>query len=139
MREIKQRRGFAVASDDGVMEQRPVLRSKTAPDNKAMQQAETHRGFRADCGGIAESDAVLSTESGKRDAVPGHASIAVSGLRVVVVPASPRSLLASSFGGSPLRRRFVVAIAVRSASRARHSQSLQRTASPPAELFRYAS
>jgi len=101
-----------------------------------MQQAKTHRGVRTDRGGIAELAAVRSAESGERDAVSGLAGNSVSGSRVAVVPASPRSLLASFGGGFQLWQRFVAAIAVPSAAWARHSQSLQRTASPPAELFR---
>jgi hypothetical protein len=91
------------------------------------------------CGGYAEQVALaLAAKSGDRVAVPGLASAQVSGLRRAAVAASPPSLLASAFGRFQLRQRVAAAIAVPSSSVARHNQSLQRTASPPAELSRYA-
>ena len=89
------------------------------------------RGERA-----AQATLSLAVKSGDRVAVPGLATAQVSGLRRAVVPAIPPSLLASACGVVQLRRDCAAAIAVPSSSQARHNNSLQRTAWPPAELAR---
>lgn len=86
------------------------------------------RGELAEQAGLA-----LATKSGERAAVPGVASAERRGSRRTVVAASPTSLLASAFGGSPLRRRVAASVAVPSGSGARHNWSLEptRVGKPP--------
>lgn len=105
-----------------------------------MQQAKQHSIARFGPvlrGGYAEQAALaLAAKSGEYDAVPGLAGVQVSDLRRAVLAAIPPSLLASDFGRFQLRQRCVVSVAVPSSSEAWHNRSLQRTASPPAELAR---
>jgi len=86
------------------------------------------------CGEPAAQEALArAAKSGECVAVPGLASDQGSGLRRAVVAASPASLLASAFGGLPLRQRVAASIAVPSISGARHNRALEptRVGKPP--------
>ena len=85
-------------------------------------------------GGLVVSATKRSASSGERVAVSCLASAQVPDSGCIALPASPPSLLASAFGGFQLRQHLAAAIAVPSSSEVRHNRSLQRTASPPAEL-----
>lgn len=74
-----------------------------------------------------QAAATAAAKAGERVAVPGLAGVQGSGLRYLAVAASPASLLASAFGGLPLRRRIAAAIAVPSSSWARHNLLVKRT------------
>ena len=89
-------------------------------------------------GGLVASAAKGSTWSGARVSVSRFGGARTWISRFIALPASPPSLLASALGGFQLRRHRAAAITGASTNGARHNRSLQRTASPPAELSRYA-
>jgi hypothetical protein len=87
-------------------------------------------------GGLVASEAKFSARSGERVSVSRLASAQVTDSACIALAASPPGVLASALDGLQLRRHRAAAFAVASSTEARHNRSLQRTASPPAELTR---
>lgn len=87
--------------------------------------------------GLVASAAEGSASSGERVSVFRFGGARTSIPRCIALAASPPGVLASALGGLQLRRHRAAAVVVASSTEARHNRSLQRTASPPAELARY--
>lgn len=104
---------------------------------EVMQQArlDSITGF-VPClrGGLIASAAKGSAWSGERVSMSRFGGARTWIPRCIALPASPPGLLASAGDGLQLWRLRRVAAIGASTNGARHSRSLQRTASPPADL-----